>query len=334
MGQEIIEGKYINFFTDFSFKKLFGPPSREILIDFLNAILEGYENTITDLEYLNTEQLGESKSDRKAVFDLYCTTSDGSRIIVELQNTKQQKYVERSIYYSMHAVQEQSHRGDWNYSLKAVYVISILNFLLPEEIAEDDVITCVKLHTTKSKKEFSHVLNYIYLEIPKIEYETSELKSHREKWLYLLKNLAKLNGVPEGYTEEIFMKFLDEADLANMNADERLWYIRSLKAYRDTKNQMDYMKEEGFERGFEKGIEEGLKEGMEKGMEKGRNEGMRAGMERGMEKGRNEGMRAGMERGMEKGAVNIAKNLLGKGFSIEDIIELTGLSEEIIKTLK
>ena len=81
--------KYINPFTDFGFKKLFGIEfNKELLIDFLNQILSNRES-IKDLTYLNTENLGNSKVDRKAVFDLYCENEIGEKFIIEIQNVKQ-----------------------------------------------------------------------------------------------------------------------------------------------------------------------------------------------------------------------------------------------------
>ena len=64
--------RYLNPFTDFGFKKLFGTePNKDLLIDFLNELIKE-EGKITDIEYLNTERLGNLKADRKAIFDLYC----------------------------------------------------------------------------------------------------------------------------------------------------------------------------------------------------------------------------------------------------------------------
>jgi len=67
-----IRERYINPFTDFGFKKLFGSEyNKDLLIDFLNQVL-GDREQIKDLTYLNTEKLGKTGSDRKAIFDLYC----------------------------------------------------------------------------------------------------------------------------------------------------------------------------------------------------------------------------------------------------------------------
>ena len=81
--------KYINPYTDFGFKKLFGTEmNKDLLISFLNALFNGREQEITDVEYLNAEHLGEGYGDRRAVFDVYCKTADGSRFIVEMQKAE------------------------------------------------------------------------------------------------------------------------------------------------------------------------------------------------------------------------------------------------------
>lgn len=98
--------RYINPLTDFGFKRIFGTPfNKDLLIDFLNALLEG-EREISDVTYRNGEQLGASRKDRRAVFDVYCQATDGSRFIVEMQNMYQPYFKDRSIYYSTFLVAE------------------------------------------------------------------------------------------------------------------------------------------------------------------------------------------------------------------------------------
>jgi predicted transposase/invertase (TIGR01784 family) len=86
-----MKARYINPFTDFGFKKLFGEEAhKELLIDFLNALLPAHHH-IRDLEYTKNESAGETALDRKAVFDIACTGSNGERFLVELQKAKQPK---------------------------------------------------------------------------------------------------------------------------------------------------------------------------------------------------------------------------------------------------
>ena len=98
MPLEGLHERYINFYTDFAFKKLFGTEvNKELLRSFLNALLDGQE-VITNLTYLNTEQLGTQEPDRKAVFDIYCENEHGEKFLVEMQKAEQQFFKDRSVF--------------------------------------------------------------------------------------------------------------------------------------------------------------------------------------------------------------------------------------------
>lgn len=99
--------KYINHFTDYRFKRLFGEElNKDLLLDFLNVLLKN-------------EHLGASELDRKAIFDLYCEHEQGEKYIVELQKAQQNFFKDRTVYYSTFPIREQAKRADWDYELKA-----------------------------------------------------------------------------------------------------------------------------------------------------------------------------------------------------------------------
>ena len=76
---------FINLQTDFGFKLVFG--IKEVMLNFLNAVLD-IEGGITDLTYGNTEILGLTQDDRKAIYDLICTTGKGEQIIIAGKSAK------------------------------------------------------------------------------------------------------------------------------------------------------------------------------------------------------------------------------------------------------
>lgn len=150
------------------FKKIFGEEaSKPQLIDFLNALLP-QENQIVELSFKNSEFLGRTELDRKAVYDIYCENDKGEKFIVELQKAKQNYFRDRTIYYSTFPIQEQAEKGEWNYRLKAVYCIGILDFTFDDYEAEPEKSEVV--HTVKLKNQHGKVfydkLTYIYLEMP------------------------------------------------------------------------------------------------------------------------------------------------------------------------
>ncbi|WP_444324085.1 Rpn family recombination-promoting nuclease/putative transposase [Paraprevotella clara] len=268
MGTEGIIDRYVNFYTDFAFKKLFGTEmNKDLLISFLNALLQGRE-VVLDINYLNTEHLGTQEYDRRAVFDVYCKNDKGEVFLVEMQKGEQQFFKDRSIYYSTFAIREQAPRGEWNYELKGVYTIGILNFCFDKE-REGNYYHEVKLMDTATKEVFYDKLVFIYLEMPKFTKQENELESLFDKWLYVIRNLAALMERPRVLQEKVFAHLFEAAEIAKFSKGERYEYEESLKAYRDWFSVMTTAElrgeERGEERGFKKGEEKGLKEGLEKG---------------------------------------------------------------------
>ena len=250
-----LQDKYVNPFTDFGFKKLFGNElNKEFLINFLNTLLPE-NHKIQDLTYTKNEHLGGSPLDRKAIFDLYCTGKDGSKFIVEVQKAKQNFFKDRSIYYSTFPIQEQAKRGDWDFKLAHIYTVGILDFTFQDAKDNDNVITTVKLKN-QNNEVFYDKLTFIYLEMPKFNKTEEALETNFDKWLYIFKYLPILQNRPQKLQERIFEKFFRLAEIANFTQEERETYEDSLKYYRDIKNVVDTSFIEGKVEGKVEGREE------------------------------------------------------------------------------
>ncbi|WP_448519458.1 PD-(D/E)XK nuclease family transposase, partial [Rhodoflexus sp.] len=72
-----------------------------------------------------------------------------------------------------------------------------------------------------------------------------ELETRFDKWLFVIKNLNRLDRVPDKLRERIFERLFEVAEIAKFNRDELLSYEDSLKYYRDLKNSLDTAFEEG-----------------------------------------------------------------------------------------
>lgn len=249
---EFIE-KYINPFTDYGFKRLFGEePNKELLLDFLNELLREEQGQITSLTYLKNENLGSSDVDRKAIFDIYCENERGEKFIVELQKTKQNFFKDRTVYYATFPIREQARRADWNFELKAVYTVAILDFVFEEDKAQAAKYRYdVKLTDQETQQVFYDKLTFIYLEMPKFNKTVDELETRFEKWLYVIRNLNRLDRVPEKLRERVFEQLFETAEIARFSPEQVRSYEDSLKHYRDLKNSLDTAREEGREEGRE-----------------------------------------------------------------------------------
>jgi len=249
LGRHLVTDRYINPLTDFGFKRVFGTePNKALLIDFLNVVLPA-EHKISDLSYRNSETVGNTGLDRKAIFDLYCQNARGERFIVEIQKAKQNFFKDRSVYYSTFPIQEQALKGNfWNYRLSPVYTVGILDFVFDEHKNDDTLLHTVELKDQQCRV-FYDKLKFIYLELPKFKKPLENLESHFDKWLYLLRHLPDLDAPPELLQEDAFMRLFEIAEIANFSPLEQDAYENSLKYYRDLNNVVDTSRQEGRDEG-------------------------------------------------------------------------------------
>ena len=252
------ESRFINPFTDFGFKRIFGQEiNKDLTIDFLNLLLDG-ERHIADLTIKNPEMQPEREDERLVVFDLYCESDDGTKFIVEMQAARQSFFLDRSLYYQSRAVIAQGEKGkDWDYSLQPVYGIFFMDFTMP---GCSGLRTDVALLDMKTGKVFNPKLRQIYLEMPRFTKEAHECENDFERWLYLIKNMKMLKRMPFKAQRAIWDKLLEVSDVSSLNEEEKAQYHRALKNYRDYHNIMATARKEGHEEGLKEGEEIGRKE--------------------------------------------------------------------------
>ena len=321
------EREFINPFTDFGFKRIFGQEiNKDLTIDFLNLLLDG-ERHITDLTINNPEMQPETEAERLVVFDLYCESDDGTQFIVEMQAARQNFFLDRSLYYQSRAIVAQGEKGkNWCYDLQPVYGIFFMDFTMSEC---SGLRTDVALMNMKTNKVFNPKLRQIYLEMPRFTKEANECENDFERWLYLIKNMKMLKRMPFKAQRAVWDKLLEVADVASLNKDEKALYDRALKNYRDYHSVMETAQMDGHKAGWKEGHEAGLKAGLKEGREAGHKEGR----EEGLEEGLKQGLQEGMIKGELKKQIEIAQKLKNMGLSISAIQKSTGLSKEEIQQL-
>ena len=257
-----MEERYVNPHTDFGFKRLFGSEfNKELLISFLNALFHG-EQTVADVTYMNSEQLGDRIDERRAVFDVYCQNEKGEKFIVEMQNVYQEFFKDRTIYYSTFPIREQAKRGtDWDFHLKSVYTIGLLNFKFADGIENAHKWHHeVKLMEVDTKEVFYDKLTYVYVEIPKFNKREDELVTMYDKWMYVLRNLSSLMQRPAALQERVFTRLFDQAEISKFNPQELKSYEDSMNAYRDIVNAIKTAEKKKFAEGKAEGRAEGRAE--------------------------------------------------------------------------
>jgi predicted transposase/invertase (TIGR01784 family) len=229
---------YINPLTDFGFKRLFG--DKVLMMNFLNSLLN-IEGGITDLTYQNTVRTGESKTDRTAIYDLHCQTAKGEHIIVEMQMITHENFQERTVYYASRLIQEQGRKGkDWQYDLKAVYSVNIVNFLIDPKRTDKKYLSFIQLKD-ETNDVFYDKLTFVYIELPRFTINRRNLKTDNERWVFALKYLPRLFRLPKALHQEIFKKLFEQAKIAKMTKREREQYLKSITDMNIVKNEFTRM---------------------------------------------------------------------------------------------
>ena len=305
--------KYADLLDDDVFKLLFGQESsKDVMIEFLNQVIT--DRNIVDLEFRDKEMHPLARQGKSSIYDMFCQTDDGSRIIVEVQRRKQPFYSERAIYYSTFQIQRQVDAGADYYGFLPVYVINILEFELDETVDNPEVKTTYRLYEESSHSLLTDKLTFVFIELGKFRKSKEELDGNILEGMYFcLKNMAALKERPEALEHNVFKKIFEMSELLNMDEVTRSKVIDKMTTERDLRNQMAYARQIA--------IEEGLAEGRAKGLAEGRVEG------------RAEGRVEGRVEGEMKAKQEHAAKLKQLGVSVDIICEATGLSMEAIESL-
>ncbi|MBD5280539.1 MAG: Rpn family recombination-promoting nuclease/putative transposase [Bacteroides sp.] len=244
---------FINPLTDFGFKYLFGEEAnKKFILSFLNSLLTDGK-VITDVEFVDKERISDSKSGRVLIYDLHCKTSDGEKIIVEMQNRTQTYFDDRALFYLAGDIYHQGRKGkNWDYRLTPVYGVFLMNFEWKENMVQEirDDVGLVNLRTLKL---FSNKLRMTFLKIPMMNKSPEECKSTLDRWLYLFKNMENMNTMPKAFMNDpVFRELNDVAQVAALPVKKRKNYERSLKAYRDWYSIIETERAEGIVEGERK----------------------------------------------------------------------------------
>ena len=259
--------KYINPYTDFGFKKLFGEEvNKAVLLDFLNQLLP-LHHQISEISFQNIEALPDTREERKAFFDIHCIATSGERFIVEMQKAKVVHFVDRSMYYITYPIREQAQRGDWDFKLSAIYFVGVLDFFYEPEnsaVFRRDI-------TLKDQYNvpFYHKLQLTYLQMPAFTKKETELIDRFDKWAYFLKNLENFEDIPQILNEPVFEQAFQTAKMANLSPTEREEYEKSRLTYIGIRQVAITAEQDGIQKGLQQGIQQGLEQGLQQGLQQG-----------------------------------------------------------------
>ena len=293
---------FVDLRIDYAFKLIFGTPGNEdLLLLLLDSILP--EKHISRVELASTDQVGDSPLGRKSIYDIRCTAECGE-FVVEMQFERQDDFADRMVFYSSFPLRSRLLKGGDSYKLTPLYVIGIMDFILPDVVPNDDVINHYMIRNRKGNS-LTESLNYVTMELPKVKRNLGDLEDRAQKLFYTIRHLGDMKEVPSGLRDIGFEKIFEITKFAAMDSKTQEEYLAEFMAEMDARSQLRTARNDG--------LEEGRSEGEAVGLEKGRKEGL--------------------EQGRFEAKLETARNLKSMNLGLESIATATGLTEDQVRQL-
>ena len=189
--------RFIDPKIDFAFKKIFGSSdSKDILINFLNAILYEGQPFIEDLEIIDSQPENPTLGTQETRLDVKATINGDRIALVEIQLINVPSFGNRVLYNAAKSYSQQLTGKDRYERLKTVISLKIADF----EMFENQPEFMSRFVFQEKEQQFEcpdTEIELVFLELPKFSKELAALETTADQWIYFLKNTSTLETVPE-----------------------------------------------------------------------------------------------------------------------------------------
>ena len=298
--------KFLTGSDDRVFKTLVNSGEKGKII--LEAILKTvFEETVEVIEFLTVEQPLEKVTERKKTLDCLVKVKDKYvNVEINLNDYDIAKAVRNFAYLC--SFYSQNTRKGQTYDTETLCVQVNINFGYSPYNRSDKIVTKAYMQDEDGVIIKNFAIWNMYVEnIKRLCYNNPK---ERDKYRYILMLDEDKDNLELFYPSDDIVSIY-KGELMRLNSDaDFVWDITEEEDAQKLFNTRMYLAEkEGLEKGMAQGIERGIEQGIEQGIERG------------------------IERGIEQTNLDNARKMKEKGFSIKDIQDITGLSEEEIKEL-
>ena len=288
------KGKYLNPKADLTFKKIFGE-HEDLVMSLLNALLPLDEGKrIEHVEYLTPEMVPENPEKKYSIVDVRCKETGGRHFIVEMQMNWNNEFQQRVILNAAKAVVKQLGKNEDYKLLQPVYALNLINDV-GFDAGPDEFYHDYAIVNVEHSDRIIEGLRFVFVELPKFKPQTIKEKKMAVLWLRFLTEIDRS-------TVEAPPELLENPDTAKalQILEESAYTEAELYAYEHYWDAV-YYERGAINGGYQKGLKEGMAQGEKKGAEETNREN--------------------------------ARKMKAKGYSTEDISEITGLAAEEIGRL-
>lgn len=293
--------RYLDPKAYLTFKKVFGEHPA-LVISLLNALLpfETEDEKIESVEYLPIKLVPDTPLKKNSIVDVRCRDKRGRIFIVEMQMIWSPAFMHRVLFNASKAYVRQIDKSEKFELLQPVYSLNLVDdIFLPdvEEYYHDYRI----VHMEHSDKVIEG-LRFIFVELPKFKPHSFSEKKMQVLWLrYLTEVDEKTRVVPQELMDVPEIKMAVEQLEESAFNDAQLWgYDDFWDAVRVEKTLVSDVQNK-----YREGMEQGIKQGVEQGI----------------------------KQGIEQGKIDTALRMLQKGYTVNDVCDITGLERNVVSGL-
>lgn len=239
--------------NNYAFQKIF--KNTKIVKGFLMALLDLKEYEIKKIEITDPFTLGKNNEEKEGILDIKLILNQNRKINIEMQNTYQDDWTERSLFYNCRMFTDGFQKGHPYGELPPCIHVGILSF---NQMISPNYYHKISLMDEKTKEIYSRKFQFHMLELKKLE---NVKEKQKRKPLYQWAKLIAAQTWEELEQESKGNKYMERApeEMIKISQDEkeRYLYLREEMAESDRVSQIQSAQRIGHEKGRVEGKKEG-----------------------------------------------------------------------------
>ena len=235
--------------NNYAFQKIF--KNTKIVKGFPMALLDLKEYEIKKIEITDPFTLGENDEEKEGILDIKLILNQNRKINIEMQNTYQDDWTERSLFYNCRMFTDGLKKGHPYGEIPPCIHVGILNF---NQMISPNYYHKFSLMDEKTKEIYSRKFQFHMIELKKLKYvKEKQKKKPLYRWAKLIAAQTWEELEQESKGNKYMERALEEMIKISQDEIERYLYLREEMAESDRVSQIQSAKRIGHKEGKKEG---------------------------------------------------------------------------------
>ena len=235
--------------NNYAFQKIF--KNTKIVKGFPMALLDLKEYEIKKIEITDPFTLGENDEEKEGILDIKLILNQNRKINIEMQNTYQDDWTERSLFYNCRMFTDGLKKGHPYGEIPPCIHVGILNF---NQMISPNYYHKFSLMDEKTKEIYSRKFQFHMIELKKLKYvKEKQKKKPLYRWAKLIAAQTWEELEQESKGNKYMERALEEMIKISQDERERYLYLREEMAESDRASQIQSAQRIGRKEGKKEG---------------------------------------------------------------------------------